>query len=119
MPPARSTLNADLLLRAHPKPAEVAIVVNQLTNLIGGESHLYNRGAVSRSLSGYYRMFTERNITVDFVNAVDLTAARTEAVQAGRRALPDHDALERSGRDRAVCSRGWPPVHGSPRRLGG
>jgi len=69
-------LNSELLLRAHPQPAEVAIVVNQLTDLIGGESHLYNRGAVSRSLSGYYRMFTERNITVDFVNAVDLTAAQ-------------------------------------------
>jgi beta-galactosidase len=68
--------NSDLLLRAHPQPAEVAIVVNQLTNLIGGAGHLYNRGAVSRSLSGYYRMFTERNITVDFVNAVDLTAAQ-------------------------------------------
>jgi beta-galactosidase len=65
--------NADLLLRAHPKPAEVAIVVNQLTNLVGGAGHLYNRGAVSRSLSGYYRMFAERNIPVDFVNAVELT----------------------------------------------
>jgi beta-galactosidase len=68
--------NADLLLHAHPQQAEVAIVVNQLTNLIGGAGHLYNRGAVSRSLSGYYRMFAERNITVDFVNAVDLTSAQ-------------------------------------------
>lgn len=66
--------NADLLVQAHPKPAEVAIVVNQLTNLIGGSGHVYNAGAVSRSLSGYYRMFSERNIPVDFVNAVDLTA---------------------------------------------
>jgi beta-galactosidase len=71
--------NSDLLLKAHPKPAEVAIVVNQLTNLIGGAGHLYNRGAVSRSLSGYYRMFSERNIPVDFVNAVDLTAAQAKA----------------------------------------
>jgi hypothetical protein len=54
-------------LRAHPQPAEVAIVVNQLTNLIGGAGHLYNRGALSRSLSGYYRMFTERNTRVDFM----------------------------------------------------
>ena len=65
--------NSDLLLRAHPKSAEVAIVVNQLTNLIGGAGHLYNRGALSRSLSGYYRMFAERNIPVDFLNAVELT----------------------------------------------
>ncbi len=65
--------NSDLLLRAHPKPAEVGIVVNQLTNLVGGAGHLYNRGAVSRSLSGYYRMFAGRNIAVDFINAVDLT----------------------------------------------
>jgi beta-galactosidase len=71
--------NSDLLLKAHPKPAEVAIVVNQLTNLIGGAGHLYNRGAVARSLSGYYRIFSERNIPVDFVNAVDLTAAQAKA----------------------------------------
>lgn len=71
--------NSDLLLKAHPKPAEVAIVVNQLTNLIGGAGHLYNRGAVARSLSGYYRIFSDRNIPVDFVNAVDLTAAQAKA----------------------------------------
>jgi beta-galactosidase len=70
--------NADLLLRAHPQPAEVAIVVNQLTNLIGGAGHLYNRGALSRSLSGYYRMFTERNIRVDFINAVELTSIQVK-----------------------------------------
>ena len=68
--------NSDLLLRAHPKPIEAAIVVNQLTNLIGGAGHLYNRGALSRSLSGYYRMFAERNIPVDFINAVALTPAQ-------------------------------------------
>jgi beta-galactosidase len=70
--------NADLLLRAHPKPAEVALVVNQLTNLVGGAGHLYNRGAVVRSLSGYYRMFAERNIPVDFINAVELTPAQVK-----------------------------------------
>lgn len=70
--------NSDLLVRAHPKPAEVAIVVNQLTNLIGGAGHLYNRGAVSRSLSGYYRMFSERNVPVDFINAVELTPAQVK-----------------------------------------
>jgi len=71
--------NSDLLLGAHPKPAEVAIVVNQLTNLIGGAGHLYNRGAVSRSLSGYYRIFAERNIATDFVNGTDLTLAQMKA----------------------------------------
>jgi len=70
--------NVDLLLRAYPKPADVAIVVNQLTNLVGGAGHLYNRGAVSRSLSGYYRMFAERNIAVDFINAVELTPAQVK-----------------------------------------
>ena len=71
--------NSDLFLAAHPEPAEVAIVVNQLANLIGGAGHLYNRGAVARSLSGYYRMFAERNIPVDFVNAMDLAPARLKA----------------------------------------
>ena len=71
--------NSDLLLRARPKANEVAIAVNQLTNLIGGAGHLYNRGAVARSLSGYYRIFAERNIPVDFINAVELTAAQAKA----------------------------------------
>ena len=71
--------NADLLLHAHPKPAEAALVVNQLTNLIGGAGHLYNRGAVARSLSGYYRMFAERNIPVDFIDATSLTAAQVRS----------------------------------------
>jgi beta-galactosidase len=70
--------NSDLLLGARPKPVEVAVVVNQLTNLIGGAGHLYNRGAVSRSLSGYYRMFAERNIAVDFINGTDLTPAQVK-----------------------------------------
>jgi beta-galactosidase len=71
--------NADLLVKSHPKPAEAAIIVNQLTNLIGGAGHLYNRGAVSRSLSGYYRMFAERNIPVDFIDAAELTQAQVKA----------------------------------------
>ncbi len=71
--------NSDLLLAAHPQPAEVGIVVNQLTNLVGGAGHLYNRGAVARSLSGYYRMFAERNIAVDFIDAQELAADRLRA----------------------------------------
>jgi beta-galactosidase len=71
--------NADLLVKSHPKPAEAAIVVNQLTNLIGGAGHLYNRGAVSRSLSGYYRIFSERNIPVDFIDAAELTREQVKA----------------------------------------
>ena len=67
--------NASFLLHAHPKPAEVAILVNQVTNLVGGAGHFYNRGAVAQSLSGYYRIFNERNIPIDFVNATDVTAA--------------------------------------------
>lgn len=70
----RIEAQSNLLLRAHPQPAEVAILVNPLTNLVGGAGHQYNRGAVARSLAGYYRMFAERNIAVDFVNAVDVTA---------------------------------------------
>jgi len=66
--------NADILLASHPKPAEAAIVVNQLTNLIGGAGHLYNRGAVAQSLTGYYRMFAERNIPVDFIDAGTVSA---------------------------------------------
>jgi beta-galactosidase len=86
--------SGDLLVHARPKPAEVAIVVNQLTNLIGGAGHLYNRGAVSRSLSGYYRMFRERNVPVDFINAADLTAAQGEVLQTDRGSLSPPDACK-------------------------
>ena len=71
--------NHDFLVRARPKPPEVAIVVNQLTNLIGGAGHLYNRGAVARSLSGYYRIFRERNVPVDFIDAAELSADQLKA----------------------------------------
>jgi beta-galactosidase len=68
--------HSDLILASRPQPAEAAIVVNQWTTLIGGQSHLYNRGAVARSLSGYYRMFSERNVPVDFLSAREVTAAQ-------------------------------------------
>ena len=67
--------NADLLLQAHPRPAEVAILFNHLTTLIGGQQHLYNPTAVRDSTAGYHRIFLERNIPVDFISAREIDAS--------------------------------------------
>ncbi len=67
--------NADLLATAHPQQAEVAILFNHLTTLIGGQQHIYNPTALRDSSAGYHRMFFERNIPVDFLSAREFDAA--------------------------------------------
>jgi beta-galactosidase len=69
------TANADLLTAAHPQAAEVAILFNHLTTLIGGAGHLTNPAALRDSSAGYHRMFFERNIPVDFISAREFDPA--------------------------------------------
>lgn len=68
--------NQELFLRANPPPAEVAVVYNPLSYLVGGEQHLSRTGAVRESLHGLYRAFWTRNIPVDFVHLRELEAGR-------------------------------------------
>ncbi len=67
--------NADLLTRAQPQTAELAILFNSLTTLIGGQQHIYNPSALRDSTAGYHRMFFERNIPVDFLSAREFDPA--------------------------------------------
>lgn len=66
--------NQDLLLRAKPTQAEVAVVFNPLVPLLGGEQAYGDRRQMHRSVAGYHRMFFERNIPLDYPSARELDA---------------------------------------------
>jgi beta-galactosidase len=63
-----------LFLESRPATAEVAVVYNPLSYLVGGEQHLSRAGAVRESLQGVYRAFWKRNIPVDFVHLREVEA---------------------------------------------
>lgn len=63
------TANQELLLRARPVRARVGIVYNPLAQLVGGAQRRQDYPEAHRnSLLGYYRVFAEHNIPVDFVH---------------------------------------------------
>ena len=65
--------NQQLLLRAHPVPAHIAIVYNPLAQLVGGAQRRQDYPEAHRnSLIGYYRVFAENNIPVDFIHRREL-----------------------------------------------
>jgi len=65
--------NQRLFLDAHPVPARVAIVYNPLAQLVGGAERRQDYPEAHRnSLIGYYRVFTEHNIPVDFIHRSEL-----------------------------------------------
>jgi beta-galactosidase len=66
------TANADLLLQAKPKQAEVAIIFSPLVPLLGGYDEEATRNAMHRALAGYHRMFFERNLPVEVLSSREL-----------------------------------------------
>ncbi len=60
--------NQELFLNSKPRKAEVAVVYNPLSYLVGGEQHLSETGAVRDSLIGIYQAFWRRNIPFDFTH---------------------------------------------------
>ncbi len=64
--------NMDLFLSSKPVPAQVALVYNPLSQMVGGEQHSGTQMAMRDSLLGYYKMFMEHNIPVDFIHRRDL-----------------------------------------------
>lgn len=64
--------NADLLVNAKPKQAEVAIVFSPLVPLLGGYDEENSRAAMHRAVAGYHRMFFERNVPVEVVSSREL-----------------------------------------------
>jgi beta-galactosidase len=70
--------NAAGLLAAEPAPAQVAILYNRLSYMVGGtQSSLSKLGNAERdSLMGVYRAFFEDQIPADFVHPMDVTGHR-------------------------------------------
>lgn len=74
--------NMDLFLSSRPPRAEVAILYNPLSHLVGGQQTYTGEGQpvgvnnLSESLQGIHRAFFERNIPVDFLHVLDLQPER-------------------------------------------
>ena len=74
------TANQDLFLKALPAEAEIAILYNPLSHMVGGQQAFTGEGQtigvnnLSESLQGVHRAFFERGIPVDFLHVRDLAA---------------------------------------------
>lgn len=76
------TENTDLFLGSRPPKAEVAVLYNPLSHMVGGQQTFTGEGqplgvnTLSESLQGIHRAFYERNMPVDFLHVMDLTPER-------------------------------------------
>ncbi|HEK86811.1 MAG TPA: hypothetical protein ENO29_10740 [Candidatus Aminicenantes bacterium] len=70
--------NMNYFLRAQPPRAEIALLYNPISHLVGGQQTFTSEGQpvgynnLSESLQGWYRAFYERGIKVDFLHVRDL-----------------------------------------------
>jgi beta-galactosidase len=110
--------NRERFLSSRPVPARVAIVYNPLSQLVGGAQRRQDYPeAHQSSLIGYYRVFAENNIPVDFIHRNELERGDvshydlivvpypimfTEAAAAGLRRF-----VERGGRAVAEARLAW------------
>lgn len=60
--------NQELFLNGTPTKAEIGIVYNPLTQMVGGMQRRDYPGALSQSLIGYFQSFANHNIPVDFIH---------------------------------------------------
>ena len=68
--------NQLLFARSQPVPARVAIVYNPLSQLVGGAQRRQDwPQAMQNSVLGYYRVFADHNIPVDFIHRNELEAS--------------------------------------------
>lgn len=68
----------DLFLRSRPVQARIALLYNPLAQMVGGEQNCGPANALRDSLAGYWRIFREANIPVDFIHRTDLEQGRLE-----------------------------------------
>ncbi|UCF37240.1 MAG: beta-galactosidase [Acidobacteriota bacterium] len=68
--------NQELFLEAQPKKADVALIYNPLSYLVGGEQHLSSGSVVRDSLQGLYQAFWRKNIATDFLHLKDVAAGQ-------------------------------------------
>ncbi|MPM53119.1 Beta-galactosidase BgaB [bioreactor metagenome] len=60
--------NQSLFLNATPAKAEIGIVYNPLTQMVGGMQRRDFPAALSQSLIGYFQTFANHNIPIDFIH---------------------------------------------------
>lgn len=60
--------NQELFLSSKPVKAEIGIVYNPLTQMVGGMQRRDYPAALTNSLIGYYQTFANHNIPVDFIH---------------------------------------------------
>ena len=60
--------NQQLFLKSIPAKAQIGIVYNPLTQMVGGMQRRDYPSALTNSLIGYYQSFTNHNIPVDFIH---------------------------------------------------
>jgi beta-galactosidase len=76
------TANMGLFLKARPAEAEIAILYNPLSHMVGGQQAYTGEGQtigvnnLSESLQGIHRAFFERGVPVDFLHVRDLGTPR-------------------------------------------
>jgi len=76
------TDNMDLFLKSKPPEAEIAILYNPLSHMVGGQQQYTGEGqpigtnSLSESLQGIHRAFYEKNIRVDFLHVSDLESEK-------------------------------------------
>ncbi len=81
------TENMSLFLEGRPLRAEVAILYNPLSHMVGGQQAYTGEGQpigtnnLSESLQGIHRAFFEQNIPVDFLHVLDLKPERWSQVK--------------------------------------
>lgn len=68
--------NQQLFLESQPEESKIGIVYNPLSQMVGGAQRRDDFPAAHHnSLLGYYRVFAENNIPVDFIHRKDLESA--------------------------------------------
>ncbi len=73
--------NQYLFLDSKPVEAEIALVYNPLSQMVGGSrgsGRIEGQPGHSKSLIGYYRVFSDNNIPVDFIHRRDLESGKLE-----------------------------------------
>jgi beta-galactosidase len=76
------TRNMAYFLGAHPPKAQVAVLYNPLSHMVGGQQTFTGEGQaigynnLSESLQGIHRAFFERSILADFLHVLDLNPER-------------------------------------------
>ena len=73
--------NQTLFLNSKPIKSEIALVYNPLSQMVGGSrgsGRVEGQPGHSKSLIGYYRVFSDNNIPIDFIHRRDLESGKIE-----------------------------------------